>query len=519
MKKKIFALLMAVCLILALPLTALAAQESRMLLWTQSEPGKLSMLLTGQTKKGAYSASLDGRELTLTGGNILKEGIPVTVYCLVDTSEALSASQMKLVQGTLTQISQSMSEEDNMILATVSSKLSESACLNTEKERNAAIAKLSSSHKNSTLNAGIVESLNRLASATDLNPMRVLVVLSDGASAQKSGMTSGEVLDAIAKTRVPIFAVCPVENYSDRSGSKLMGSYARSSCGGMLQTTVKDDATIRWDATGQEFGAAIWKAISSFQYLTADLSDLNLDAGRSEWKLTVTYTAENSAYTDSVPVAAGELLMPETEPTEVTEATEESTSEPTEPTEPSGLTKKQIALYGGISAGVLVVAGIAAFLILRKKKAQREEAARKAAEAARLAEEEALAREDNQKTVSVEEVNRQTQAAKPACYVEMVDIPYGAHPQRFVVPFDEPVTFGRNSRSRYVLNATDSQLSGVHFSLLIRDGYICVRDENSTNGTFVNGISIVGGGWKQMRSGEKLRVGSCEYRVTVSMTN
>lgn len=524
MKKKVFALLMVVCLLMTLPLTALAAQESRMLLWTQSEPGQLSMLLTGQTEKGAYSASLDGRELTLTGGNILKEGIPVTVYCLVDTSEALTTSQMKLIQGTLTQISQSMSEEDNMILATVSSKLTESACLNTEKERSAAISKLSSSHKNSTLNAGIVSSLNRLASATDLNPMRVLVVLSDGASAQKSGMTSQEVLDAIAKTRVPVFAVCPVENYADRGGSKLLGSYARSSCGGMLQTTVKDDATIRWDATGQEFGAAIWKAITSFQYLTADLSDLDLDAGRSEWKLTVTYTAENSAYTDSAQVAAGELLIPETEPTEVTEATEateESTSEPTEPTEPPGLTKKQIALYGGISAGVLVLAGIVVFFLLRKKKAQREEAVRKAAEeeAARRAEEEALAREKDLKTVSVEDGNQQTQAAKPACYVEMVDIPYGAHPQRFVVPFDEPVTFGRNSRARYVLNASDSQLSGVHFSLLIRDGYICVRDENSTNGTFVNGVSIVGGGWKQIRSGEKLRAGSCEYRVIVSSEN
>lgn len=517
MKKKMYALFMVVCLLMALPLTALAAQESRMLLWTQSEPGQLSMLLTGQTEKGEYSASLDGQELTLTGGNILKEGIALTVYCLVDTSEALTTSQMKLIQGTLTQISQSMSQGDNMILATVSSKLTESECLNTEEERSAAISKLSSSHKNSTLNAGIVSSLNRLASATDLNPMRVLVVLSDGASAQKSGMTSQEVLDAIAKTRVPVFAVCPVENYSDRNGSKLLGSYARSSCGGMLQTTVKDDATIRWDATGQEFGAAIWKAITSFQYLTADLSELELDASRSEWKLTVTYTAENSAYTDSVQVAAGELL-PETESTEVTEATEESIPDPTEPT---GLTKEQIALYGGISAVVLVAAGVAVFLILRKKKAQRVEAARKAAEeeAARRAEEEALARENDQKTVSVEDGNQQTQAAKPACYVEMVDIPYGAHPQRFVVPFGEPVTFGRNSRARYVLNATDSQLSGVHFSLLIRDGYICVRDENSTNGTFVNGISIVGGGWKQMRSGEKLRVGSCEYRVIVGAEN
>ena len=46
MKKRISAALVALCLILTLPLAALAAKESRMIQWTKSEPGKLSMLLT-----------------------------------------------------------------------------------------------------------------------------------------------------------------------------------------------------------------------------------------------------------------------------------------------------------------------------------------------------------------------------------------------------------------------------------------------------------------------------------------
>ena len=499
MKKRISAALVALCLILTLPLTALAAQESRMIQWTKSEPGKLSMLLTSQTEKGTYAAVLDGQELTLTGGNILKESVPVTIYCLVDTSGTVTSSQMKLIQGTLTQISQSMSNDDNMIIATVSSKLEQSECLDTEQKRAEAISGLSASHKNSNLNSGIVSSLNRLDSATDLNPARVLVVLSDGASAQNSGMTEAEVLDAVAKSTVPVFAVCPVENYADRSGSKLLGSYARNSCGGMLLTTVKDDATIRWDATGQEFGAAVWKAISSFQYLSADLSALALDVGKSEYKLTLTFTTENSEFTDSVSVAAADLL-PEPEPETTAETTEETEPEPEPVPEPA-----PVALYAGIGVGVLVVALVAAFLVLRRQKARREEAARKAAEEA--------AREQNLKTTPIDSA---TQSAKPACYVELVDIPYGAHPQRFVVPLGEPVTFGRNSRARYVLNASDAQLSGLHFSLLVRDGSICVRDENSTNGTYINGVSIVGTGWNQIRSSEKLRAGSSEYRLIVT---
>lgn len=503
MKKKIFALLTVLCLILALPLTALAAQESRMVQWTQSEPGKLSMLLSGQAEKGEYTATLDGQELTLTGGSILKESIPVTIYCLVDTSGSVSSTQLKLIQGTLTQISRSMSNEDNMIIATVSSKTEESECLNTESERDTAIAALASSHKNSNLNAGIVSALSRLTSATDLNPMRVLVVLSDGASAQNSGLTDQEVLDAIAKTRVPVFAVCPVENYAQRDGSKLLGSYARSSCGGLHLTTVNDDATVRWDVTGQEFGAAVWKAITAYQYLSADLSTLALDGSRSEAKLTITYTTENSTYEDSLTLTVAELL-PEPVEEETTTTEETAETEPTEPVEPE---ISPVVLYAGIGAGVLVlVVIVVVLLVLRKKKEEKAKAAREAAEAAL---------NDSEKTTPIEKEPRQQQA-KPACYVELVDIPYGAHPQRFVVPYDEPVTFGRNNRARYVLNGSDAQLSGVHFSLLIRRDIICVRDENSTNGTYINGVSIAGNGWNQMGSGDKLRAGSSEYRVTIS---
>lgn len=503
MKKKICAILMVLCLVLTMPLTALAAQESRMAQWTQSEPGKLSMLLSGQAEKGAYTATLDGQELTLTGGNILKEAIPVTIYCLVDNSGAVSSAQMKLIQGTMTQISRSMSNEDNMIIATVNSKTEESECLSTEGERDAAIAALASSHKNSNLNAGIVSALNRLTSATDLNPMRVLVVLSDGASAQNSGLTDQEVLDAIAKTRVPVFAVCPVASYAERDGSKLLGSYARASCGGLHLTTVNDDASVRWDASGQEFGAAVWKAITAYQYLSADLSALELDASRSEAKLTITYTTENGTYEDSLNLTMAELLPEPVE--EETDATEETAE--TEPTEPAEPEINPVVLYGGIGAGVLVlVVLVVVLLVLRKKKAEKAKAAREAAEAAQ---------KGSERTMPIEKEPRQQQA-KPACYVELVDIPYGAHPQRFVVPFDEPVTFGRNNRARYVLNASDGQLSGIHFSLLIRKDTICVRDENSTNGTFINGVSIVGKGWNQMGSGDKLRAGCSEYRVTIS---
>lgn len=518
MKKKIFAFLTALCLLLTLPVTALAAQESKMVQWVHTEQGELSMLLAGHSESGTYSASLDGQALTLTGGSIVKESLPVTVYCLVDTSGTLTTYQTKLIRDALTQISQSMSSGDNMVVATVGSELEESACLNTEQARSEAIEAIASSHKNSNLNAGIVKSLTRLASATDLNPVRVLVLLSDGVSQQSSGYTDQEVQDAIAKTRLPIFAVSLIENYSDRKGSKLLGSYARSSCGGLHLTTVTENSTIRRDATGQEFGAAIWKAITSSQYLSADVSGLSIDTGRSELKLTVTYTTENGAYTDTVQLDAEGLLTPADA---TSEPVQESTEETTIPTEPVPEPPISNGVWIAVAIGVLAVIAAAVILTARAK------AKRKAAEEAeRLKQEIEASRQEALRQQEAEWLKKEqedqerwrqetTKSVEKTCTVELIDIPYGAHPHRYQVPMGEIVTFGRTSKARFVLESTDAQLSGVHFSLLIREGSIDVRDEKSTNGTFVNGISIAGNGWNKIRSGEKVRAGSSEYRLIV----
>ena len=92
----------------------------------------------------------------------LRAALGVEPYTMCAASGTVTSSQMKLIQGTLTQISQSMSNDDNMIIATVSSKLEQSECLDTEQKRAEAISGLSASHKNSNLNSGIVSSLNRL---------------------------------------------------------------------------------------------------------------------------------------------------------------------------------------------------------------------------------------------------------------------------------------------------------------------------------------------------------------------
>lgn len=509
MKKRILAIVLTLCLLAVLPVPALAAQETEMICWTQAEPGKLSMLLACQAEEGTYSASLDGKELTLTGGTVAEEKLPVTIYCLVDTSGSISKFKMKLIRNTLKTISKNMSSGDNMILATVDNTVKESQPLSTAEDREAAIDAITSSNKYTNLYSGIVTGLDRLASATDLNPVRALVVLSDGLDRQDNGMTEQEVSSAIAKTRLPIFTVALIEGYSERSGGKVLGSFARSSCGGMHLTTVSEGSSgkVNWDASGEAFGQAIWQAVSGGQYLTAELDSDSLDTTKAELQLTVSYTTANSSYTDSVTVSTSSVAVP------AEETIEEA---PVETTEPEPEVQESSRSYIWVIAAVVVLAVLAAIvLVVRNKKKK----------AVIIPDPPHIEPVDDEppatKPVDVEPPV--TEPAEPAdpellkqhCTVELVDIPHGEHPCGFSVPMDEQVSFGRNSKSRFIIDREDSKLSGCHFSLVINKNLICVRDEHSTNGTFLNGIRIADSSWTKLESGDKLRAGSREYRLTV----
>lgn len=507
MKKRILAIVLTLCLLAVLPVPALAAQETEMICWTQAEPGKLSMLLACQAEEGNYSASLDGKELTLTGGTVAEEKLPVTMYCLVDTSGSISKFKMKLIRNTLKTISKNMSSGDNMILATVDNTVKESQPLSTAEDREAAIDAITSSNKYTNLYSGIVTGLDRLASATDLNPVRALVVLSDGLDRQDNGMTEQEVSSAIAKTRLPIFTVALIEGYSERSGGKVLGSFARSSCGGMHLTTVSEGSSgkVNWDASGEAFGQAIWQAVSGGQYLTAELDSDSLDTTKAELQLTVSYTTANSSYTDSVTVSTSSVAEP------AEETIEETTVETTEPE-----VQESSLSYIWVIAAVVVLAILAAVvLVVRNKK-------KKAVIIPDPPHTEPVD-DEPPATKPVDVEPPVTEPAEPAdpellkqhCTVELVDIPHGEHPCGFSVPMDEQVSFGRNSKSRFIIDREDSKLSGCHFSLVINKNLICVRDEHSTNGTFLNGIRIADSSWTKLESGDKLRAGSREYRLTV----
>jgi FHA domain len=71
---------------------------------------------------------------------------------------------------------------------------------------------------------------------------------------------------------------------------------------------------------------------------------------------------------------------------------------------------------------------------------------------------------------------------------------------------------GRDGGACQIL-LTEPRVSGVHSVVKFENGLLLVRDENSNNGTFINGQRIQGGVWTPVPPGSSLRFGPVEFSV------
>jgi pSer/pThr/pTyr-binding forkhead associated (FHA) protein len=58
---------------------------------------------------------------------------------------------------------------------------------------------------------------------------------------------------------------------------------------------------------------------------------------------------------------------------------------------------------------------------------------------------------------------------------------------------------------------SEPRVSGVHATVKLENGALMVRDENSNNGTTVNGARVQGGVWSPVPHGSIVRFGPVEF--------
>jgi pSer/pThr/pTyr-binding forkhead associated (FHA) protein len=82
-----------------------------------------------------------------------------------------------------------------------------------------------------------------------------------------------------------------------------------------------------------------------------------------------------------------------------------------------------------------------------------------------------------------------------------------------VVPSFE-MQAGRDA-ARCQIALTEPRVSAVHASLKFESGQLYVRDEQSNNGTFIDGQRLAPNVWTVAPAGTTLRIGPVEFHVRV----
>lgn len=513
MLKKLSSILISLGLAASVTISAVCLSASRFIQSVSAADGSVKIICSA-LDYGEASVTLDGTPLPAEISSIGESGMPVTVYCLADVSNSISDSMMEQEKQVLQKISDLMREGDGMVISALGNSSSKGEVLTTADERSEAINSLEHGNYNTNLYAGIVDSLKILRTDSTMNEKCCLIILSDGNDYYKAGITESEVNSAIEDSRVPIYTVAVMPNnygseYSD--SAKALGSFARTSVGGLHFAPMIDGIT------AEDAGSGIWDDILNGTVVTASLEGFALPDTKNDLSLKASYTTGNVTVEDSADISYSEVkaAMPEAEPIE--EAVVEQNDDENNNTEPDvekeGLSTAVIAIIA-VAAVVIIAAIIAAVVISNKKKKKR------------LAEEERLKKEAEEKLRleqeakrKAEEQRRRANAPKPVAQVRLISIGNNSLVSSFDLYENKPVIIGRNpAKAAVVPNERDSKLSGAHCSIRADGSEIYIRDENSTNGTFVNGTRLSRDELRKLSADAdiKLTAGMSDYRVLIS---
>lgn len=517
--KRIIAAFIAAALVFATMLTTLSAAEAGQFLqgYQIDIENEHLQILCADLEDGVYTVSLDGTELNYEYSTVSDNEVPITVYCLVDVSNSMTDSQITQVKDALTAISGLMGNGDGMVIATLGANTVPSSLLTSEGERESAISAIKKVNETTNLYAGMVDSLDRLMTDTSYSRKRCLVVLSDGGDYHDAGYTEREVIDKITESHLPVYTVATLPDFLNdmvadeanalKEDAKRLGSYARGSVGGAHSTPVVDGIS------ANEAGEAIWSSLMSGGILDIDLSGLSINHDKTESTLRATYTSGDTKLEDTIIIYTVDLPASIITTDDTDDISDKPIINPPKDDDIDEPVKKDYTWLILIIAAVIiaVVSVIVIIMVLKNKPAETEvnhPVKEKSSEkkAPELVTTTYLKKEPGKPA-------RPKPSGPPS--VTMTAIGHSGKVFKFAIDEQMTLTVGRNPGVADIIpDADDVRLSGEHCRIVRSKGKLYVEDKGSTNGSFMNGIPIMGKGWIPIESGNTLRIGTNEYRVS-----
>lgn len=517
MKKFCIAFAGSIFLALSGAVIAAASENETFLEGYEVDDGKLrifcSDIVPEEETADGCKLSLGGQELSVISVESEKEKhTPITYYCLADVSGSMSGQQMSQVRETLLAVTEGLKDGDNMVVGTLGNQTNISGFLTEKEELQQVINALEAGKEDTNLYAGIVESIRVLQTDAAVNPRKCLIILSDGEDDQKTGITQTETEKAITDSSIPVYTVATLKDAANEAGisnAKLLGSFARMSTGGAHYAPVLDDST------GEQAGQSILLSMQEGFVVSVDLPAMTSE--KDVLLLRMVYTSsDNIVHEDTMELYAEDLRVSKSTEVQTEEdsseyETESSQAETEEPEPVPDTQLKSILMWLIPVAAVLIVAAVIIIVLLKGKNKKDSgdgidaadmsggETKNTAVGFGNLPESTAGAKTDNMARRSYE--------------LRLYAIGYSKIVHTIRLEQGKEVTVGRNSKADIILDSDDKKLSGIQCRLQWDGGKLYVWDMDSTNGTFVNGISIKSMGRVSVHEGETIRMGSYEYRI------
>lgn len=176
--------------------------------------------------------------------NFNTEVDPITYYCLVDVSGSLDSARMETIKMMLGQVIAGMKDTDTMAVATIADEHMVSDYLTDKEELTTLVSQIAVTRQDTNLYFAISEALKSLEQNVDVHTKRCLLIFSDGADEQDTGITKDEVTKAIETSDIPVFTVAMIsqkKTTAQLEAAKILGSFARTSIGGVHYAPLLED--------------------------------------------------------------------------------------------------------------------------------------------------------------------------------------------------------------------------------------------------------------------------------------
>lgn len=508
--KKIILCMAAVLMLCSICCIGAEADDSIILGMDQyrTENGKI-IIYVNHNKGGSFEIVKEDSHIVVGKQDLdietvekFKSSEPVSYMFVVDISGSMSKDRIETIKDTLKEFIGTKKSGDNFCIATMADELISSGFSEDAQTLNAFVDGIQVTRQDTDLYKSIREELNVLKTDKAVHRKRCLVIFSDGADDQKDGITQSEAETQVKNSHIPVFTVALLPaNYKDADieSAKILGSFARYSAGGQHYVPQIDGFECK-DVCGK-----ITRVLEDSLIVSADLAEVTAQDG--EIYLGVKFYDGTENGKDGYQIPAGDILDAIKQAQQNVQVNvninrnEDETQETSTVIEEEETDSSMIIIIGAIIAAVIIVVVIILLIMSGNKKKQ--------APAPSIS----MGNGGGSRTVGLGQNPPAPTPQKPsspgAVKVTLYKVGPGGD-EKYPLVLDNKKTIGRKKTCDLSFE-NDNALSGIHCYIYSKNKKIYVQDNNSTNGTYINGVPITGE--FIVESGDTLLAGSSEYKI------